>query len=525
MSLRFKSFIIIISFVTILSVFFSVTYYYVFLNYSGDTEERFAEDSIERINTSLNIEIKDFAYKCNSFSDWVKTYNFINSPNKKYIDENLKESDYENFGFNFVAISDLKGNIIYADSYDYLLKLGLKSIIRNIFNHETIKGAAENLEEVSGIIKIKNEIYIISFNPVKENKYSAEPNGYFIAGKNIKNANIFKVRYDPDYLSFSLFTDDMNVPDFNDIRAEVLLNNLAVRQDNDMKGLHSYFLVRDISGKPAILLTLYQQSNIYDISRKATIFIIFTSIAVIFILISVFILIFKKFIIAKIAKLNENINIFISGSKSDMSLFDRKNTDKKTDDEIDNLGANIQKMLRIINYRYTIEKLFTDITHSFLRTDNKTSEVISFINLSLEKIGSFTGADRAFIGIIDKVGKKAFIKYEWVASGIEPMTERFDKYSFDNIMWIADRLQKDGISYIKSAEEADDNKNEILKFFRDLNIKSNILVNLHHGNENFTGFMGINTAIEEKIWHDEEIELIKNSADVYSKAISLINIY
>ena len=169
--------------------------------------------------------------------------------------------------------------------------------------------------------------------------------------------------------------------------------------------------------------------------------------------------------------------------------------------------------------------MFTDITHSFLRTGNKTSEIISFINLSLEKIGSFTGADRAFIGIIDKVGKKAFIKYEWVASGIEPMTERFDKYSFNNIMWIVNRLQKDGISYIKSAEEADDNKNEILEFFRDLNIKSNILVNLHHGNENFTGFMGINTAIEEKIWHDEEIKLIKNSADVYSKAISLINIY
>ena len=137
MTLRFKSFVIAISFIIVLSVFFSVSYYYVFLSYSRDVEARFAEDSIERIYTSLNLEIKDFTYICSSYSDWVRTYNFVENPDSEYINENLKESDFENFGFNFVAIADLQGNVLYADSYNYLLKLGLKSIIRKIFNNNS----------------------------------------------------------------------------------------------------------------------------------------------------------------------------------------------------------------------------------------------------------------------------------------------------------------------------------------------------------------------------------------------------
>ncbi len=311
MTLRFKSFVIAVSFIIILSVFFIVSYYFVFLSYSRNVEARFAEDSIERIHTSLNLEIKDFAYICSSYSDWIRTYKFVENPDFEYIEENLKESDFENFGFDFIAITDLKGNVLYADSYNYLLKLGLKSIIRKIFNHSKIKETAANLEETSGIIKIKNEAYIISFNTVKKYRDAPNPNGYFIAGKKLKNANIFKVRYDPDYLNFSLFEENSSVPDFNEIRSEILLNNMVVRQDSSSKELHVYFLIKDVSDKPTLLLTLYQKSDVSDISHKTTIFIIYTSV-VIFILISIFILIFERYVIKKIARLNKNIEIFLS---------------------------------------------------------------------------------------------------------------------------------------------------------------------------------------------------------------------
>jgi sensor domain CHASE-containing protein len=523
MSLRFKSFVIIISFIAVLSIFFSISYYYVFLNYSEDIEARFAEDSIERISTSLNIEVKDFAYICSSFSNWIKTYNFVSRPDPKYIKDNLKKSDYENFGFSFVAITDLKGKIIYTDSYDYLLRIGLESTVRDIFDNYTINDAARNLKEISGILKIKDEVYIIYFNTVKENKDSSAPNGYFLAGKNIKNANIFKVKYDPDYLIFSLFADDNKIPDFNEIRAEVLLNNMTVRQDEELKGWRSYSLVRDISEKPIILLTLYQQSNIFDISRKAIIFIIYTSVAVIFILIAVFILLFEKLVISKIAKLNENISMFISGNEHDLTLFDTKIFDNKTDDEIDKLSSNIQKMLRTINYRYSIEKHLTGITNDFLKVDNNVSKIVSFINASLGKIASFTGADRAFIAILDEKEKTVSISYEWDADKIEPMIDKLRNFPVENIKWVLDNLQKNDVYYMKSYDEFTDNQYETLKLIKDLNVKSLIAVKICDINEKLIGFIGINTAIEEKFWHDDEIEFLKNSAAIFSKAILIVN--
>jgi sensor domain CHASE-containing protein len=524
MSLRFKSFVIIISFIIALSVFFTANYYYVLLNYSRDIEERFAEDSIERINTSLNIEIEDFAFKCSSFSDWVKT--FINSPNKKYINNNLKEFDYENCGFSFVAIADLKGDIIYADSYDYPLKAGLKSTIRDIFNNNVIKEAAKNLEAVSGIINIGDEVCIISFNTIMGNKDSAGPSGYFIAGRNIENANIFKVKYGSDHLSFSLFADDARSSYFNEIRAEVLLDDLAIRQDDELRGLHSYHLVRDISGKPSILLTLYQQSNIFDISRKATIFIIYTSIAVIIVLISVFILIFEKLIVSKVTKLNEDINMFMSGSRYEQDQPGRKNINK-TDDEIDKLGENVQKVLGIINYRYSAEKLFTGMINEFLKMDYKNENIISFINTSLGKIGGFTGADRAFIMIKDDRMETISIKYEWDAYGIEPLIDKFSKYPTDNIKPISDILQETDVFFTKpfDFDESADNQDGEMKLFADLNVKSCIVAGLDKTLVNPTGFLFISTAIEEKLWYNEEVDLLKNSAVLFSRAISLIDKY
>jgi len=42
---------------------------------------------------------------------------------------------------------------------------------------------------------------------------------------------------------------------------------------------------------------------------------------------------------------------------------------------------------------------------------------------------------------------------------------------------------------------------------------------------NPTGFLFISTAIEEKLWHNEEINLLKNSSALFSRAVALINKY
>jgi len=105
------------------------------------------------------------------------------------------------------------------------------------------------------------------------------------------------------------------------------------------------------------------------------------------------------------------------------------------------------------------------------------------------------------------------------------MIDKFSNYPIENIKWILDMLQEDEVFSMKSCEELIDNQYGALKLFKDLNVKSGIAVNICDSNKNSIGFLGINTAIEEKLWHDEEIGLLRNSAAIFFKALSLINKY
>jgi sensor domain CHASE-containing protein len=498
-----------------------ISYYYVFFNCSKEIESRFARDNIQRINNSLDIEINDFAFACSRLANDIKKSDFDYSPVLIHTKDDLNKSELNALGFSFVGVTDLNKNIIYSDSYEYPLGTNPKELISRILDNNTIKEAFKYKEEIKGIIKIKQEIYIISMNSIekKENNLNIG-DGYFIAGKNIKNSNIFDVSYEPDHLNYLLFTEDYDYPGFDEIRSEAILKDIAIISDKESKGIYAYRLVRDISNQPVILLTLYQHTDIFDIGKKAAIIIIYISLIVVFILISLFILVFEKIVISKITKLNDNVSMVLAKDKCSNNPDAKRISYHKTDDEIDNLNNNIQDMLRLINYRYSTEKLSKEIMNDFLNCKRDAKNLTIFLNNSLERIGSFVGADRAFIGVISKDKKTATKIYEWDASGIESTIDKCIKYPIKKIKWIIDILEKEGVFIMKSNDELFEKQLAVFKLFDNLSVKSNIIVSIYDDNKKLAGFIGINTAIEEKIWNDEDISLLKNIAIIFSKAIS-----
>ncbi len=193
-----------------------------------------------------------------------------------------------------------------------------------------------------------------------------------------------------------------------------------------------------------------------------------------------------------------------------------------TDDEIENLGRNVQKVLEKINYHYSKERLLTKIAKNFLKHDVQSFKAGPFIKDTLENVGGFIGADQVFILISDKKAKISCFKYRWNAAGIkDPLTEP-DNFPIEKFKLLSDAINKEGIFLINSRDELDDKQKEIQKLFEVLNVKSTIAVSIFK-NSKSEGILSACTLIEEKKWHKEEAELMKNTAYFIFWALSLIN--
>ena len=107
MSLRYKSLILITCFVLILFFVFLLFSYFIFANYVKKNEERYALENVQRVKNIIEKEINDFDSFSKGFASLDQTYSFVNSPNQKYIEDNLKESDFNYFNLSFIIFTDL----------------------------------------------------------------------------------------------------------------------------------------------------------------------------------------------------------------------------------------------------------------------------------------------------------------------------------------------------------------------------------------------------------------------------------
>jgi sensor domain CHASE-containing protein len=117
MSLRYKSLIIITCFVLILFFVFLLFSYFIFANYTKKNEERYALENVQRVKNIIEKEISDFDSFSKGFAFLDQTYKFVNSPNQKYIEDNLKESDFKYFNLGFIMFTDINGKEIFSKSY------------------------------------------------------------------------------------------------------------------------------------------------------------------------------------------------------------------------------------------------------------------------------------------------------------------------------------------------------------------------------------------------------------------------
>ncbi len=168
-----------------------------------------------------------------------------------------------------------------------------------------------------------------------------------------------------------------------------------------------------------------------------------------------------------------------------------------------------------LDYQLAFEKLLGSIFTRFLNvTDDDLDEMIQ---LTLEEIGSFVQADRAYLFLLSDYKQLMSNTHEWCAEGILPQIEHLQDLSLTEHSWIITELSGSDSLYIPLVEDMPESAQIAQELLAMQGIKSLLLVPLMISH-NLAGFLGFDAVTEPRLWSKEDINLLAIIAKILAFA-------
>lgn len=170
-----------------------------------------------------------------------------------------------------------------------------------------------------------------------------------------------------------------------------------------------------------------------------------------------------------------------------------------------------------LNYRIQLEKLVSAISTDFLNLPSESLD--AEMAHTLERIGTFTRADRSFVFLLSPDGERIDIINRWRAEGIpETPPDKLRNLDVSAFPWWFARLQRFESIHLARVDNLPGQASNEKAFLRELGIKSMLIVPLV-SSKRLIGFYGFDSVSRERSWRKEDITLLKTVGNVLASAI------
>jgi signal transduction histidine kinase len=160
--------------------------------------------------------------------------------------------------------------------------------------------------------------------------------------------------------------------------------------------------------------------------------------------------------------------------------------------------STLEQINSALLQRVQLERLTAEISSHLIGLH--TQEIDEGIETALASIGTFTGADRAYLFMFRDDGKVIDNTHEWCDQGIESQKEKLQGIALDDeLPWFAKQIRTHQVLHIKNVhelpEEAEASK-ELLKIQRILSLLIVPMVSAGR----LIGFLGFDAVRKQRIW-------------------------
>jgi len=163
-----------------------------------------------------------------------------------------------------------------------------------------------------------------------------------------------------------------------------------------------------------------------------------------------------------------------------------------------------------------LQQLILHISTDFINLSPR--KVDATIDHALEIIGKYTGSDRAYVFQLNRTDNTISNSHEWCADSIEPQIANLQKIRLSERPWFSEYLLGKEPVLINDVQELPERasleKAELLAQA----IQSLIVVPMIYSNSQI-GLVGFDSVRQKRVWTDNEVELLKVIADIFTNAL------
>jgi PAS domain S-box-containing protein len=172
-----------------------------------------------------------------------------------------------------------------------------------------------------------------------------------------------------------------------------------------------------------------------------------------------------------------------------------------------------EKTLRL---RYEFEEIITNISLKFINL--LPDQIDEGIDQTLVRIGEFMKVDRSYIFQFSDDGEKMSNTHEWCSNGVTSHKHRLQELQAESFPWFAQKMRNRETVFVNHISELPPEAKAFRKELEVESIKSIVCVPMELSGE-LIGFAGFDAVGSEKVWTEDETNLLRVVGSVFANAI------
>ncbi len=184
-------------------------------------------------------------------------------------------------------------------------------------------------------------------------------------------------------------------------------------------------------------------------------------------------------------------------------------------DEITSISTHLNLMLADLDHRIAFEELITSISVEFSNISKKDLQTST--QEALSKLAQFIDVDRGYIFELKNDASIMSNTFEWCADGIHPEIENLQGLPSDIFPWWMKQLTQGkevNIPDVKNLPKEAETEQEILS---QQGVQAALVVPMRT-EKTLLGFVGFDSVKSTRLWHPEEIRLLRMAGETIANA-------
>jgi len=320
MTLRAKTIVIIgVTLICMIGLIY-VTSRFTLIRGLEEIEERDTTRHVERALGALSYLISDLEADTADWAGWDDTYAFVEDGNSEYIKSNLVDETFITMRLNLMLFIHSSGSIVFNKAFDLENEEETPippDLLVHLSGNSPLLNSSGIEKFTSGIILLNEGPVLLTSQPILTSEDKGPARGTLIFARYLDSETLNELAQVTLFPITARPVTELVYPDFQEALSSLLSDESVFVKRLDTQHIGGYALVKDIYGKPALVLRVNVPREAYQLGQITTSYYIFSVLGLGVLVAVLFMFVVQKQVLSRFTSLMRGINrITTSGDTS-----------------------------------------------------------------------------------------------------------------------------------------------------------------------------------------------------------------